>query len=69
MLDAIKGTSITVPTIFGDRTVDVKKRSRNADVVTLRGVGVAGSGDQIVTLDVAYPDDIEVFVECLRDKT
>lgn len=65
LIDALRGIKLKVPTVFGEREIDVPPKTRHSDKVVISGHGVAPNGNQIVTLDVAYPDDISTLVKTL----
>ena len=68
LLDALRGAKVRVPTAFGEREIDVLPKTRNGDKVTISGHGIAPDGNQIVTFDVVYPDDVSVLVKALNSQ-
>jgi molecular chaperone DnaJ len=70
LLEALKGCSKTVPTIFGDKEVKVPKASLNESVINLPGLGVPKVGKQIVKLKVSYPkqEDLDKIIALLEAK-
>lgn len=69
LVDAIRGTSVTVPTLYGECAIEVPPRRRHGDIFVISGLGrklsAETSGDQIVHFDVAYPDDVEKLIAAL----
>jgi len=60
---AALGTSVSVPTLDGDETVEVRPGTQPGTVVTLRGkgmpsIGRRGRGDQQVVLNVVIPRNL-----------
>lgn len=55
--DAMLGTKVTIPTIDGDKEIDIPAGSQIGDSVRLRGYGVWGlqKGDQVIQLDIQLP--------------
>jgi molecular chaperone DnaJ len=67
LLDAIRGCNKSVKTVLGDKEVEIKPMSRNKEEVIIPNVGVNGTGDQRVILDVKYPQEINKLVETLTE--
>jgi len=53
--EAVLGATITVPTIHGMVSLKVPKGSNTDTVLRLRGKGLGGVGDQLVTLKLVLP--------------
>ena len=53
--EAVLGATITVPTVQGMVSLKVPKGSNTDTVLRLRGKGLGGQGDQLVTLKVVLP--------------
>jgi|SRR5579885_1503512 len=68
LLDALQGCKRDISTINGLKEINVNPLSKNKEEVVLRGLGVAGEGDQRVILDVQYPKDTTKLVEALKEK-
>ena len=52
------GTSITVPTLFGDKPLKVSPGTQSGDIIQMRGDGLPtrfGKGDQLVHVNVVVP--------------
>lgn len=65
LLDALKGCQRTVKTIYGDKEINIKSGSRNAEEVIIPHCGVSGIGNQRVILDVQYPQNTDKLVTAL----
>lgn len=70
LLDALKGTTKTVPTVHGECELKVPRCSRNKDEVVKKGQGaimqMSTIGDHIFVLDVKYPDDTDKLIKALE---
>ena len=70
---AALGDSIVIPTLTGERNIDIKKGTQPGDVVRLRGEGIPSlrngrRGDQIIQFDVKTPTHLsKKQVSLLRD--
>ena len=65
LADAVLGGKIAVPTPTGAVQMNVPKWSNTGAVLRLKGKGVAGIGDEYVTLKVKLPDKPDVELETL----
>lgn len=54
--EAVMGGKVTVPTIDGKVVVTIPPGSNTGAVLRLKGKGLAGKGDQLVTLKVVLPE-------------
>ena len=65
--EAVLGGRVTVPTPSGAVTMTVPPHSNSGSVLRLRGKGVAGKGDALVTLKVVLPSgedaELDSFVK------
>lgn len=66
LLEALKGTKIKVPTVIGEEEVEIPAKFKNAQKVKIAGKGVVGQGDQIIELEVNYPDNIDQIIKILE---
>jgi len=62
-IQAALGDKIQVPTLNGDRAVDIKKGAQPGDFVRLRGEGIpslrnGNRGDQIIQFDIKTPTNL-----------
>jgi DnaJ-class molecular chaperone len=55
LAEAVLGGRVTVPTTTGAVTMTVPPHSNTGTVLRLRGKGIAGKGDELVTLKVVLP--------------
>lgn len=59
--DAMLGTSLDIPTLFGTKSLKVPEGTQSHSKLRMKGLGVPsalGAGDQIVTLKVVFPRDL-----------
>lgn len=68
LVDALRGCTRTVKTIFGEKEIEIKPQSRNSDEVIIPNLGVAGVGDQRIILDVQYPQNTDKLIGVLVDE-
>lgn len=68
LLDALRGCTRKVKTIYGEKEIKVLPNSRNRDEVIIPHCGVGNSGDQKVILDVEYPKNTEKLIGALIDE-
>jgi DnaJ-class molecular chaperone len=61
--EAVLGGRITVPTPSGTVTMTVPPHSNTGTVLRLRGKGVAGKGDELVTLKIVLPSGSDAELE------
>jgi molecular chaperone DnaJ len=68
LLEALQGCHKSVNTIMGTKEVDIKSMSRNKEEIIIPRLGVNGSGNQRVILDVKYPEDVSKLVGILSNE-
>lgn len=61
--EAVLGGRVTVPTPTGAVTMTVPPHSNTGSVLRLKGKGVAGKGDELVTLKVVLPSDADAALD------
>ncbi|HEX3974103.1 MAG TPA: DnaJ C-terminal domain-containing protein [Stellaceae bacterium] len=61
--EAVLGGRVTVPTPTGAVTMTVPPHSNTGSVLRLRGKGVAGKGDELVTLKVVLPSEADAELD------
>ncbi|HEY3919254.1 MAG TPA: DnaJ C-terminal domain-containing protein [Stellaceae bacterium] len=61
--EAVLGGRVTVPTPTGPVTMTVPPHSNTGSVLRLKGKGVAGKGDELVTLRVALPQGADAELD------
>lgn len=66
LLEALKGTKKTVKTLDGEEKIKIKPLTKNNDSIILKNRGVSKIGNQIVNINVLYPDDIDQLVQFLE---
>lgn len=62
LCQAVSGVELSVPTIQGEQNVVIPPLSRHKEEVIMSGLGVSGTGNQRVILDVSYPDNISAIL-------
>ncbi len=71
--EAVKGAKVKVPTVDGPVMLTVKPGLSGGTVMRLKGKGFSkkagGRGDQLVTLRITLPDDLDSLTEALGDWT
>jgi molecular chaperone DnaJ len=67
LLDALKGANHFVATVYGGFVVSIPPRTKHLDKVTIKGHGVAGRGDHVVTLQVEYPENLDNLIEVMSE--
>lgn len=70
--EAVLGGRVTVPTPFGAVAMTIPAHSNTGTVLRLRGKGVGGKGDTLVTLKVVLPDahdkELDAFLNLWAEK-
>ena len=66
LLDALKGSTLTVNTIDGPKDVNVPPKSKNNDQVIIPKLGVNYAGDHVIKLTVDYPEDVSQIIKILE---
>jgi DnaJ-class molecular chaperone len=61
--EAVLGGRVTVPTSSGAVTMTVPPHSNTGTVLRLRGKGVAGKGDELVTLKIVLPSGTDAELD------
>lgn len=67
LLDALKGCSRQIKTIFGQQDITIPPTSKNKEEVLLPKCGVEGTGNQRVILQVEYPNDVSHLIDLLSN--
>jgi len=66
LLDALKGLKINVPTVYGDKELNIFKNVKNKDLISIKNCGVKNKGDHVVEINIDYPKDTESLIELLE---
>jgi len=66
LLEALKGTTKTVKTVVGNKEITINSLSKNKEEIIIPRVGVNGTGNQKVILNVNYPDNVETLIKALE---
>lgn len=65
--DALEGCKREVPTIDGEKEINIPKLSRHMEEIIIPKLGIARMGNQRIKLDVQYPKDIEKILPSLKE--
>jgi molecular chaperone DnaJ len=69
LLDMLQGGTLKVPTVYGDKEVEVKPRSKHLDEIVVPGCGIRSkNGNHRVQLSVQYPSDLTKVIEVLKEE-
>lgn len=66
LLEALQGCKKTIKTVLGEKEITIPIKTKNMEEVILRNVGINGTGNQNVILEVQYPDNIENLIKALN---
>lgn len=66
LLEALEGTKKEIKTVNQPQEIEIPARTKHLDKITLKGQGVPNQGDHIVTLNLNYPDNLEMLIEVLK---
>lgn len=67
LLEALQGTTKEINTIFGKKTLEIKPLTKNKDELNIPNCGIAGKKDQIVCINVYYPENVEKIINTLKE--
>lgn len=67
LLEALEGCSKTVPSIKGDETIEISSGSKNKDEIILPNLGVKLLGNEVVILNISYPENKEKLIGFLKE--
>lgn len=69
LLDMLQGGKLKVPTVFGEKEIDILPRSKHLDEIIIQGCGIRSkNGRHRVQLSVQYPQDLTKVVEALKQE-
>lgn len=66
LVEALVGTKLTVPTIDGDKEIEIPKLTKNKEEVILSNLGVNRLGKERVIINVNYPDNVDTLIDFLN---
>lgn len=66
LLEALKGCTKTVKTVVGNKEIKINPLSKNNEHVTIPNVGIKGTGEQKVILNVMYPNNVSEIINLLE---
>lgn len=67
LLESLEGCTKSVKTLDGSQDIDIPKLSKHKDEIRLPQLGINRKGDQIVTLNIDYPKNIEKLITALKE--
>lgn len=66
LLEALKGKIVSVPTIIGEKEIEIPSNSKNKEEVKIPNLGLNGQNFQKVVLNVSYPENINDLISHLE---
>lgn len=67
LLEALEGCEKTVPSIKGEKNIKIPQCSKNKDEIKIKKLGVKLIGDEVVVLNVLYPENKEKLISALKE--
>jgi molecular chaperone DnaJ len=67
LLEALEGVKKNVPTIDGEKEIDIPKLIKNKEEISLPNLGIGRKGKQIAIIQITYPDDVSKLIEALKE--
>lgn len=64
--EALQGVTKVVKSIHGEKNLKIKAGIKHNQELLIRGHGIPGIGDHIITVKVNYPQDIDKLIEFLE---
>lgn len=68
LLEALQGTSKTVHTVDGDKTININSQIKNKDEIDLPNLGVNRVGKHRIIINIKYPKNVNALVEYLKSE-
>jgi molecular chaperone DnaJ len=69
LLEALKGKSIDIDTVYDSKTIEIKPLSKNKDVISIPNYGVKNtSGVHKIIINVDYPKNIDALISALGEE-
>ena len=65
LLEALQGCKKKIQTLEGEKEITIKEKTKNAEQVIIPNLGVARTGNQIIDINVEYPQDIDSLISHL----
>lgn len=65
LVDALKGCTKTVQTLEGNKEINIPAKTKNGEQVIIPNLGVSREGNQVVDINVEYPQDIDSLISHL----
>lgn len=69
LLNALKGFSTEIETIFGIEKINIKPKTKNNDIIVIPHHGVHSKfeiGDHVLHLNIDYPDNVDDLIKLLE---
>ena len=66
LYEALIGVTKDVRTIDGHETITVEPRIKNKDSIIIKNKGLRREGNQVVVVDIDYPEDVSKLIEVLK---
>lgn len=66
LLEALTGCKKVVPTVLGDKEININSLSKNKEEIIIQHVGINQKGHQKVILNVEYPSNIDSLIKVLE---
>lgn len=64
--EALQGVTKKVKSVRGEKELKIQPQIKHNQDLRIRGLGVGGAGDHIITIKVNYPDDIDKLIDFLE---
>lgn len=68
LLESLKGTRKKLRTVHGEKTLTIRPKTKNKDVVRVSGFGVPPNGSHEFVINVNYPEDVSDIIQVLENK-
>jgi molecular chaperone DnaJ len=68
LLEALEGTTKIIPTIDGDKEINIPKLIRHKEEISLPNLGVGRKGKQIAVVQISYPENVSKLIEALKEE-
>jgi molecular chaperone DnaJ len=67
LLEALRGSTHSIKTIFGNRQVTVSPQTKHRDEILVPGCGVGGRNPQRVIINIDYPKNLDKLINALSE--
>lgn len=69
LLDALKGVTVKVKTVRGEKTLKIKSMVKHLDKIQVAGYGVPPDGNHIFVVNVEYPENVQSLIDVLEKES